>query len=173
MPIAHHVLSRDGYVTVVGERGLKVPGGDKQRVAALARVRVISKKNPKTVNLLSVQVGNTCHILGGISKRQQVFVPRLQPDGRPRTGLAFALFLLIVVVAGVAIPKDDLGEFARIFAEFQHPAVINVVGTPGGYPLQRITEHGRAKVVLADGAVVIIPGCIGRSHENAKPRGGG
>ena len=116
-------------------------------------------------NSLSVQVGNTGHVLGGIAQRQQVLVPRLQPNGRARSGLAFAL--LFVVKAGMPVAKDDVGKIAGIFAELQHAAVIDTVGTSGGDPLQCIAQHRRAKVVLPDGTVVVLPGCIGRSHESA------
>lgn len=116
-------------------------------------------------NSLSVQVGNTGHVLSGIAQRQQVLVPRLQPNGRTRSGLAFAL--LFVVKARMPVAKDDVGKIAGIFAKLQHAAVINTVGTAGGDPLQCIAQHRRAKIVLPGGAVVILPSCIGRSHESA------
>ena len=114
-----------------------------------------------------MKVGNTGGVLGGIAQRQQILVPRLQSDGRAGPCLALAL-LLLVVGAWVAIPENYVREVARVFTELQHSAVVDALGTAGGYPLQCIADHRRAKVVLPDGAVVILPGCAGRSHENCR-----
>jgi ATP-binding cassette, subfamily B, bacterial len=111
----HHVIDRlpDGYGTVVGERGYRLSGGEKQRLA-IARVLL---KDPAVVILDEA----TAHL---DSESERLVQAALSDVLRRRTSLVIAHRLSTVVDADVILVLDG----GRIVERGTHPELLDAGG---------------------------------------------